>query len=318
MDPTILHGISRIRVLLPLSIPFQSAVSVSINRRGWMAARVPPPFEKILPSVGCDSLSPACVWFLFHGAFSLVWTVGYLGIWCPLDVAMNPLPLAFLFLVGIGCPKDDPAYAGGTSTCPDGTCFHPHLLLGGCGRDQDRWGDKTGSKGRETSPAEPKKNKKKEEKKRGGRISNVGHGGRIVTRAPRTSARGNWKPSPRRPGSQEKTKEQALEREGSKIRDRGVKKPIGSTTQLNPCPRTTVEKKKERERDEGTCAQHTKAIRAACWQADGSMKKPTLGRKEGKLRIFYSLLCLSYLEVREREPEKERKRTNPMEVERMD
>ena len=170
----------------------------------------------------------------------------------------------------------------------------------------------------ETSPAEPKKNKKKEEKKRGGRISNVGHGGRIVTRAPRTSARGNWKPSPRRPGSQEKTKEQALEREGSKIRDRGVKKPIGSTTQLNPCPRTTVEKKKERERDEGTCAQHTKAIRAACWQADGSMKKPTLGRKEGKLRIFYSLLCLSYLEVREREPEKERKRTNPMEVERMD
>lgn len=48
------------------------------------------------------------------------------------------------------------------------------------------------------------------------------------------------------------------------------------------------------------------------------MKKPTLGRKEGKLRIFYSLLCLSYLEVREREPEKERKRTNPMEVERMD
>lgn len=143
------------------------------------------------------------------------------------------------------------------------------------------------------------------------------HGGRIATRAPRTRARGKWKPSPRRPGSQEKTKEQALEREGSKIRDGGVKKPIGSTAQLNPCPRTTGEKKREtKELVRNT--RNTKAIRAACWQADGSMKKPTLGRKEGKLRIFYSLLCLSYLEVREREPEKERKRTNPMEVERMD
>lgn len=47
---------------------------------------------------------------------------------------------------------------------------------------------------------------------------------------------------------------------------------------------------------------NTRAIRAACWQANGSMKKPTLGKKDGKLRIFYSLLCLSYLEVREREP----------------
>lgn len=44
--------------------------------------------------LGFDSLSSGCVWFLFHGAFSLVWTVGHLGIWCSLDAARALLILA--------------------------------------------------------------------------------------------------------------------------------------------------------------------------------------------------------------------------------
>jgi len=54
----------------------------------------------------------------------------------------------------------------------------------------------------------------------------------------------------------------------------------------------------------------TEAIRAASRHADGSMKRPTLGKKYGKLRIFYSLLCLSYLEVRGKKTPNDRTRPN--------
>ena len=153
MDPTILHGIPRIRVLLPISIHWHSVVSVSMNRRGWMAAGVPRPFEKNLPWVG-QPVCCVCAWvglFLDQDSFSRVWTHGYLdNLVSPGCCHESPLVgLSFSSLASAvpraSLPtKVEPAHA------PAGLASNHVLSWVGCATDQ-RW-RRHGRKGGKRQP----------------------------------------------------------------------------------------------------------------------------------------------------------------------
>lgn len=148
----------RIRALLPLSIPFQLVVSVSMIRRGWMAAGVPRPFEKILPLGSTACLLGVC------GSSSTVpspWS----GLW---DTSASGVPwmLPGLFSSWHRLSQGRPCLRRWNQHLPRLQVLPPTSFPDWVWQRPRGVGKKTGSKGRETPPPPPNKKTKKREEKR--------------------------------------------------------------------------------------------------------------------------------------------------------
>lgn len=212
--------------------------SVFMYPRGWMAAGVHPlPSRRFSlgfsPSPdGCDSLSRVCLGMGVHLAVLPTGSGGdkrvHLGIF-PRGSShcSGSWPSFSRQLPSQGGPFR-PRW---DQHLPFAACLLLHHTLVGAGAGVGVAHPGPGfpetrgvTEGETTPPKKTKKKKKRRNKKKsGGRLPTLGYVGRIATQARRERARGNCKPSPRLPGSQEKTPDERLERKRSKIQDAVVR-----------------------------------------------------------------------------------------------